>query len=67
MTTRRRLITRGKSMLRKVIDRDRTFLDEDEQPLDNQSLVAVVLVHPRSGDRHTRAIAKVLLRKIAFT
>ena len=54
-------------MLRKVTDKDRTFLDENEQPFDDQSLIDMALVHPRSGDRKVRSIAKILLHKIAFT
>ena len=37
-------------MLRKVIDRERAFLDEEEKPFDDQSLIITMLVHPRSGE-----------------
>lgn len=67
MGKRHRVITRGKSMLRKVIDQERIFVDEDEKPFDTQSLIDSALAHPRSGDRRARSITKVLLHKIAFT
>ena len=67
MVRRHGLITRGKSTLRKVIDQNRTFLDEHGQPFDEHSLIDMALVHPRSGDRKARSIAKILLQKIAST
>ena len=54
-------ITRGKSSLRKVANSLReAIVGEDD-------VLAMIIVHPRSGDRNVRSLSKVLVHKIANT